>query len=187
MRRYLRTLLVAGLFSAIVPTSAYAQLTGTLGATLTLTTACTISGGTGTTGLDFGLLDFGTHPATFSGILTTHATGGASIAGDTEILCSPDVTAVQVTVDGGSHAGQGATIGAGSRALAAGTDYMPYEVYSSSGMTTAYPTNGSALSVTVASPGAPFALPIYGRINKTSTDAVAVGVYTDTLQVTLSW
>lgn len=187
MKGRLGAAVIAAVVFAAVPDTALAQISGTLGATLTLTTACTISGSSGTTGLDFGVLDFGSHPATFTGVLTAQATGGASIAGNTEILCSPDVTAVQVTVDGGENAGQGGSIGPGTRALATGTDYVPYEVYSSSGFTTPYPTNGTALPVTVATPGTPFALPIYGRINKTSADAVAVGLYTDTLQVTLAW
>src|SRR5262245_40611002 len=141
MKCCLRILALCVLFAAL-PRDAHAQWSGTLDATLTLTTACTIVGGSGTSGLDFGTLDFGSHPATFSGILTTQATGGASVAGNTQILCSPDVTSVTIAVDGGGNAGQGSSIGVGSRALNVGTDYMPYEVYSTSGYVTAYPTNG---------------------------------------------
>jgi spore coat protein U-like protein len=46
---------------------------------------------------------------------------------------------------------------------------------------------GTEVSVNIPSPGQPFNLPIYGRINKTSPDAVSAGVYSDVLQVTLSW
>jgi spore coat protein U-like protein len=178
---------VAGsvLVSGAAPVSA--QLTGTLGADLTLTSSCTISGGSGTSGLDFGTLDFGTHPATFSGVLTTQATGGAGVAGNTNIVCSPDVTSVTVIVDGGTHAGQGGGVGPGARALAAGLNYVPYEVYATAGFASPYPTNGTGVSVNIASPGQTFNLPIYGRINKTSPDAVSAGLYSDTLQVTLSW
>lgn len=186
-RQSLRIVFLAGVLLLAGPRFAHAQLSGTLGATLTLTSACTISGGTGTSGLNFGTLDFGSQPATFTGIVDTQATGGAGVAGNTQIVCSPDVTSVTVTVNGGTHAGQGSTVGAGARALGTGSNYVPYEVYTTSAYAAAYPTNGTGVSVNIASPGQPFNLPIFGRINKTSVNAVSAGVYTDTLQVTLAW
>ncbi|MGE0706036.1 MAG: spore coat protein U domain-containing protein [Vicinamibacterales bacterium] len=165
--------------------TAYAQLTGTLGAELDLTTACTLSGESETTGVDFGLLDFGTQPATFVGLLQAQAAG---TGGNTEILCSADVTGVTITVDGGGNGGQGTAIGDGSRALTDGEgNFVPYEVYSTSGTTSPYPSNGSGVSVTIATPGEPFVLPIFGRVNKTSPNALAAGNYTDTLQVTIEF
>ena len=35
--------------------------------------------------------------------------------------------------------------------------------------------------------GAPIALPVFGRINKTNTSAMPAGSYVDVLQVTISW
>jgi spore coat protein U-like protein len=180
---------IVTLFVAVIPASALAQgtLGGTLGASLELTSSCVISGDTATTGANFGTLDFGTRPATFSGVLTTQATGGAGGPGNTQLLCSPDVTSVTVTVSGGSNPGEGASLGTGARALAQASNFMPYDVYSDSGHTTVYPTNGTGVAVSVPAPGTAFALPIYGRINKTSAAAVAIGTYVDTLTVTIEF
>jgi spore coat protein U-like protein len=164
------------------------SLGGTLGATLTLTSACTISGDNEVSDVDFGTLDFGSRPSTFLGTLAAQPTGGAGISGQTRIVCSPDLDAITVTVDSGLHDGEGAGIGVGSRALANGsTNFVPYEVYADTGHTTAYPTNGSGLSVNVPVAGAPFDIPLYGRINKTSPTALAAGVYSDTLVVTITF
>ncbi len=172
-----------------LPASALAQntLDGTLGATLELTSSCVISGDSATSGANFGTLDFGERPATFTGVITTHATGGAGGPGATQILCSPDVTSVSVGVSGGDNAGEGSTVGTGARAIALGSSYIPYDVFSDSGHSIVYPADGTPLSVTVPAPGTAFALPIYGRINKTSGAAMAVGTYSDTLTVTIEF
>lgn len=161
-------------------------LTGTLDSTLTLTSACAVSGSTLTSGLSFGTLAFGSKPATFIGTVTATAAGGSGGVGPTQIVCSPDITSVTIAIDGGDHAGQGTSIGTGARALAASTKYMPYDVFSDSGRTQAYPI-GTGVPVTISSPGTPFLVPIYGLINKTSTTAVTPGSYTDALQVQISW
>jgi spore coat protein U-like protein len=54
-------------------------------------------------------------------------------------------------------------------------------------LTTAYPANATALGVTLPGTGAAVTLPVYGRINKTSTNGMTSGTYVDTLQVTLAW
>ena len=162
------------------------SLSGTLDATLTLETACAISGTTLTSGIDLGTLAFGTWPATFTGQLTAQATGGPGGAGNTTVVCSPDVSSIQITIDGGGNAGQGSSIGTGARALASSGKFMPYDVFSDSGHTTAYPIN-TGVSVNVSGSGAAFDLPIYGLVNKTTANAVDAGAYTDTLQVTIEW
>ena len=85
-----------------------------------------------------------------------------------------------------TDAGQGGSVGTGSRALKFGSSYLPYEVYSDAGLTTAFPVNAAALSVTLPGTGAAVALPIHGRINKTSINAMPAGNYVDVLQVTLT-
>lgn len=164
------------------------NMTGQLNAQMVLQAGCLISGapGAGTSGVNLGTLDFGMQPSTFSGVLTASATGGAAGAGATQIICSPDVTSINVSVSGGNNAGQGGSIGTGSRAMKFGTSYLPYEVYSDAGMTSAYPTTGST-GVTIPGAGTAFPLPVFGRINKTNPAAMASGTYTDVLQVTLSW
>jgi spore coat protein U-like protein len=169
--------------------SAAGSLAGQLNAQMVLQSGCVISGDASgaATGVNFGTLDFGIQPSTFTGVLTTAATAGAGGAGATNIICSPDVTSLNVAVSAGNNAGQGASIGTGARAMKKGTSYLPYDVYSDSGLTTVYPTSGSAVGITLPGTGAAFPLPVYGRINKTSANAMASGTYTDVLQVTLSW
>lgn len=165
------------------------NMSGTLNASMVLQAGCTISGAAsaGTSGVNFGTLDFGSQPSTFTGVLTATATGGAGGAGATQITCSPDVTAITVSVSGGNNPGQGGSVGTGSRALKFGTAYLPYEVYSDAGLTTAFPVNATALGVTLPGTGAAVALPVYGKINKTSINAMPAGNYVDVLQVTLTW
>ena len=165
------------------------NLTGQLNAQMVLQAGCLVSGapGAGTSGVNLGTLDFGMQPSTFSGVLTASATGGAAGAGATQIICSPDVTSINVSVSGGNNTGQGASIGTGSRAMKFGASYLPYEVYSDAGMTSAYPSSGAAVGVTLPGAGAAFPLPVFGRVNKTNPAAMASGTYTDVLQVTLSW
>jgi len=184
--RTVRIALTAAAAAVLMTASpAYAQLSGTLRAELELTSACAIAGESDTTGLDFGLLDFGTHPGTFTGLLQAQASG---TSGPTQIVCSADLSEVTITVNGGDNPGQGGGIGDGPRALADGAgSFVPYEVYSTSGTTSPYPIGGSGVTVTIPTPGEPFALPIFGRVNKTSPNGLAAGSYADTLQVTIAF
>lgn len=184
--------LTTGLTLAFGAVSAHAagSLAGQLNAQMVLQAGCIISGaaGGGTTGLNFGMLDFGMQPSTFTGVLTASASGGAGGAGATQIVCSPDVTALTVSVSAGNNAGQGGSVGVGSRAMKFGSSsYLPYEVYSDAALTTPYPTAASTVGITLPGTGAAFPLPVFGRINKTSAAAMASGTYTDVLQVTLAW
>jgi spore coat protein U-like protein len=183
----MRSALFGACLVTAVSASVQAQsLTGTLEATLTLTTACAVTGSALTSGLSFGTLSFGSVPATFTGTVTAQATGGSGGAGLTQIVCSPDVTSVLVSVNGGDNAGQGSGLGTGARALKYSGSYMPYDVFSDAGRTQAYPLDTS-VSISLTSPGTAIDLPIYGLINKTSTAAVAAGAYSDTLQVSITW
>lgn len=172
-------------FSFIQPAAAQ-QVSGTLQAELTLTRACSINGSAAASGVDFGTLDFGTHPGTFVGVLTAQANTGAVA---TQVLCSADVTDITIIVGPGLHAGEGASVGAGSRAMRLGATsaYVPYEVYANAGFATPYPTDGTGVPVAITTAGAPFALPVYGRVNKTSPDALPAGQYVDTLTITLEF
>ncbi len=163
---------------------------GQMNAQLTLQAGCIVSGapGAGTTGVNFGTLDFGTHPSTFTGTLLATPSGGAGGAGATSIVCSPDVIALSISVSAGNNAGQGGAVGTGSRAMKFGTtDYLPYDVYSDIAMTTVYPANATPVGVVLPGTGAALPLPVFGRINKTTPNAMAAGTYTDVLQVTLTW
>jgi len=160
-------------------------LTGTVKSQLVLTTGCAINAGSGSVGTTtFGTLNFGTQPSGFTGSLNSQTTGSGTTA--TQVTCSPDVMSLKVTVDGGQNAGKGAGIGAGTRAMANGAAYVPYEVYTDSAHSQQY-VAGTAQAVAVPTPGSAFQLPIYGVANKTSSAALTAGTYTDVLNVTLGW
>ncbi|VWC38702.1 spore coat protein U domain-contain protein [Burkholderia aenigmatica] len=188
MKTQWNTLAAVALASVCMTAGAQTSpITGSVNSKLVLTTGCAIDAGSGSTGnsTNLGTLDFGTQPSGFTGALTAQAAGGGS-AGATQVTCSPDVTALQVTIDGGQNLGKGVAVGAGTRALASGSSYVPYEVYADSARSVQY-VAGTVQSVPVPAPGSAFNLPIYGAINKTSRGALSAGTYTDTLNVTLGW
>jgi len=160
---------------------------GQLMAQITLTGGCAVAGAEsrGASGAPVGTLNFGVQPASFTGVLLSGPTVGE--AGTTQIVCSPDVSAMSVSVNAGNNPGQGASVGAGTRAMRLGSSYLPYEVYSDAAMTNAYPINGGVVGISLTANGGAFALPVFGRVHKTHGGAIAPGTYVDTLQVTLSW
>lgn len=183
-------LFLATLLLASAGASHAGDVGGQLMAQMTLTGGCAVSGAPSdnASSTNFGMLDFGVHPSTFTGVLMATPSGGAAGAGGTQIVCSPDVAAMSVSVNAGNNPGQGAGVGAGTRAMRLGaSSYLPYEVYSDAAMTTAYPTSGGVVGVSLAANGGAFALPVFGRVHKTNAGAIAAGTYADTLQVTLSW
>lgn len=181
-------LAVACLLGLMSPAQAQQTLSGTLSATMVLTSGCVIFGGSeATSGVNFGVLDFGTRPSTFTGTATADVTGGDGGSGSTQVLCSPDVEGYTLAIGPGVSPGQGTDIGVGSRAMTNGASFLPYEVYQDPGYQTPYPVNVAGVALTIATPGTPFTLPIYGQVNKTSAVALTEGTYTDTLQVTLSF
>ena len=166
--------------------TAEAQLSGTLDVNLNLTSACTIAGDNNPSTADFGELNFGEAPATFVGQLTASATGGAGGSGQVQLVCSPDVTSVNIAIDEGQNPGEGEEVGLGARALAGpSSGFVPYRVYQDSGHTVEYSTTAVPFTIPVA--GEPFDLPIYGVIDKTGPDALPSGAYTDTLSVTVQF
>ncbi|WDD91517.1 spore coat U domain-containing protein [Burkholderia sp. FERM BP-3421] len=169
--------------------AAYAEsspLTGRIDTKLMLTSGCVINAGGGSVGAtSFGTLDFGMQPSGFTGSLRSAVSGSGS-SGAAQITCSPDVAAVQVTVDAGRHGGKGAGIGAGTRAVSNGASYVPYEIYADKAGSTQY-VSDTAQTISVPTPGAAFDLPVYGVANKVSPSALDAGAYNDTLSITLGW
>jgi len=187
-RRFAPGLLIA---LGLVALPAAAQtLSGTMLSQIQLTAGCMIAGSSGgATGVNFGLLDFGTWPSTFVGVATATASGGEGVAGPTQIVCSPDVLGINIEVGPGSYEGLGGAIGSGARAMRNGSvaAYLPYDVYRDPSYLQAYPTAAAVTGIPVPANGAAFALPIYGRVNKTDPVALPAGVYSDTLQITLTY
>ncbi|SUG32868.1 Uncharacterised protein [Salmonella enterica subsp. arizonae] len=70
MNKIYLVLVAASLASGALSPAFAVTSNGTIGATLTLTNGCLINGSPGQNGINFGTLDFGTHPATFSELTT---------------------------------------------------------------------------------------------------------------------
>lgn len=68
-----------------------------------------------------------------------------------------------------------------------GSSFFPYELHRDAAMTTAYSAAAVLLGVALPGNGAPITLPVYGKINKTSTNAMPADSYVDVLQVTVAW
>lgn len=184
LRRCAAALTLVGLGLGLAAPAA--AITGQLNAQITLTSGCIIFGGPGTvSGANFGTLDFGVRPSTFIGTATAVATGGEG-GGTTQVVCSPEVSAINIAVSPGNHAGQG-TSGVGQRAMSNGSAFLAYDVYQDPAHTTPYPLSSAVTGIAVPVTGSAFVLPIYGLVNKTTPNALPAGTYTDQLQITLTF
>ncbi|HFZ8993090.1 TPA: spore coat U domain-containing protein [Citrobacter freundii] len=178
---------VAGAFLTPTPAALAVISNGTIGATLTLTNGCLINGSPAQEGINFGTLDFGTHPATFSTL--TAQLAGANGGNSFDIQCTtPDYT-VQVTGNANS-ATPGTVIGTPGtppRYLINSTDTsqgVAYSLYSDNafnneiGNNTPIPRTNTTAGVDNYT--------LYGRIQGGGNSVTVVpGVYTDTINVSV--
>jgi len=185
----LRLIIVAGCVAVASGQTAQAvDSVGTIAATLTLTNGCLINGSPSQSGINFGTLNFGTQPATFSTLTTqlTGASGGNSFA----IQCTTTSYTVQVTSNNNATT-PGTTIGTpGTPARylmnAANTTGVAYSIFSDSGFQNVIANNApiSATSTT----GGVSNYTLYGRIQGGGNSvSVAPGVYTDTINVSVTY
>ncbi|QXH48690.1 spore coat U domain-containing protein [Pseudomonas xanthosomatis] len=175
-KHYTRCLL-AGIGLALASQAQAATVTGTINSTLTLTAACQVNGGTGTSGLNFGTLNFGTQDALFT---TANAQVLGPGGGAMSILCSSG-TVPAVRVRAGSHDGQST---GGTRALADGAgNFVPYDFYTDSGRTQLLAIDGTITLPT--STGVAQTVNLYGQARGKA--GLPAGVYTDTVAVELSF
>ncbi|GBQ26390.1 spore coat U domain-containing protein [Gluconacetobacter sacchari] len=176
-------LVAAAAFALGHPDVAAAQtsITGTIGVTLTLTSACSINGTILASGssANFGTLDFGTATTLFTqqdAQVLTGSSGGISLT------CSPGISP-QLTVTSGGNDTK--TTGGHLHALVSGSSNVSYDLYSDSSRTTVV-QNNAALALTASS--TTYTTNLYGRVFGAGTASVLpAGVYTDTLNVTLSF
>jgi spore coat protein U-like protein len=128
-----------------------------------------------TSGIPFGLLDFGTQSAVSGAVRTASlSASGGTMA---QVQCTPGA-AVSVAIDAGLHA-----VGAQRRLKTATNHYLPYALYVSSAMTTPYQPG---VSVPIAVGSSAINLPVYGVATPPGAGLPA-GQYTDTVQVVFSW
>ena len=188
-----RAACAALLATAALATQA-ATLSGTLTASITLASSCLVVGAPGaTTGINLGTLDFGNWPATFTGVMNATPSGGVS-GSVTQLLCSPDVTGISLTVNGGLYSGQGSsTVGTGTRAMRGIsanniTAYLPYEIYSDAGYTNQFPIGSAVTGLAIPLTGLAVNLPLFARVNKSTIGAaLPAATYSDTLIITLNY
>lgn len=150
--------------------------TATFAVNATVQPGCLVVGNPGQLGgVGFGMIDFGTHSAVASTMISaTLSAGGGSMA---QVQCTPGA-AVTVTLDGGLHA-QG-----GQRRLKMGSNhYLPYSLYTSSAMATSFQPG---VGVPMTAGAAAMNLPVYGVATPPGAGLPA-GQYSDTVQVIFGW
>jgi spore coat protein U-like protein len=171
------------------PVQAAGTLTGTLDAQLLLMSGCVVTDQPGDfKTAEFGVLDFGSQLSSFTGsvdAIALNSAGGSPVT----LTCTPNLSGVTMTIDSGANSASAAANGPGTRAMkiaGAGTDAMAYDVFTSSAHDVPY-VAGTAMTITIPADGIAVPLPIFGHLNKTSTNALTAGTYADTLAVTIAW
>lgn len=181
MRRILSYPAAAITFAGAVlsATPAYADITGTIDATISLEAGCIINGQNlddGAGGADFGTIDFGTHNTLFTDADAEVLNGGSALS----IQCSPGI-APTLSFEAGENDGEGA--GSGLRAMAhasAPAQFVTYNLYSDAGRTSVIPIGGDIL---LASTGAVQTVNIYGRAFGEA--GLVPGTYSDVITIVL--
>ena len=182
-------LLAASLSAGLPAVSLAATTTGTINATLTLTTGCLVNGQSATTGVNFGTLDFGSSAATFD---TLNATLVGSAGNGIFVRCTTGQTYnVQVTSSNTAPATVYGDVSGQPRYLVLGADAtqgIAYTLYSDAAFTTAIANNANLTpsGTTNATLGDNY--PIYGRVTGGGFNAaIPAGTYTDTINVAVNY
>jgi spore coat protein U-like protein len=169
--------LCAALITASAARAQPAPTTGVLQVTAQIESGCRVVGQSAVTGVDFGELDFGTHPSLFNQTLTAQSQLGM---GTLQLRCV-GVTSANVTVDAGTHA-----VG-NQRRLGSGTSYVPYELFlDSAGAVPLSVNTARSVPISVSGELTVVDLPVYGRVPPT-VGGYAPGAYADLVQITVSW
>ncbi|SFN06191.1 Spore coat protein U (SCPU) domain-containing protein [Izhakiella capsodis] len=178
-----------GLLSLLSSAAIAATSTGTINATLTLTSGCLVNGESAATGVNFGTLDFGTSAATFS---TLNATLVGSKGNGISIKCTTDQSYnVQLSSSNGVPDTVYGSISAQPRYLLLGKDAtkgIAYTLYSSTAYTTPIANNTNLVISGTSDPTNGDNYPIYGRITGGNFNtAIPAGTYTDTINVVVNY
>ena len=157
--------------------NAATTVTGQITSSLILISSCQVNGSGGSTGLNFGALNFGTANSLFT-TATGQVLGGGG--GALSILCSAGTTPT-VKVRAGAHDGLSP---GGTRALYDGVaNYVPYDLYTDAGHSQLLAIDG--VINLAASTGVAQTVNIYGQaVGKAGLPA---GTYTDTISVELTF
>lgn len=177
----MKPIISSALFSIIALSfsPANAAITGTVDATITLEAGCIVNGQTfdnGSTGADFGVIDFGTQNTLFTEADSQILSGASAFT----VQCSNGITPV-LSFDAGLHDGDGT--GLGLHAMAHETEagqFVTYNLYSDSTRTAVIPVGGD---VTLASGGTQQTVNVYARAFGEA--GLTPGVYADVVTVVL--
>ncbi|MBH3428039.1 spore coat U domain-containing protein [Pseudomonas alkylphenolica] len=177
MQPIISRFIYAGIGLALCTQAQAATVTGQINSTLTLIASCQVNGATGSTGVNFGALNFGTQDALFTQAPAQVRGGGG---GAMSILCSSGTVPV-VKIGTGAHDSQSA---GGTRALADGAgNFVPYDFYTDAGHSQLLAINGTITLPT--STGVAQSVNLYGLAKGKA--GLPAGVYTDTVNVELSF
>lgn len=161
----LRALLLACGLALPLPLSAVTSQSFQVSATIT--PGCLIVGG----GSNYGALAYGSYSALATSTVTAALTAGVTLQ------CTPGV-ALSMSVDGGLHSGTGRNL-----QLNSGSARVAYQLFRDAAFSQSL---GISQSVSVSySDANNISLPIYGRVVLPGNQPG--GIYSDTLQVQLSW
>lgn len=156
--------------AATVPTSP------TFSVNAAIVQGCVVFGSSSqTTGITFGSIDFGSHAAVNVGAV--NAMAGNSMGGQAQLVCTPGTT-VQISVNGGQY-----PVGAQRRMSNGAGKFIPYSLALVQGTPTLLPPN---TPVGIATDGTPTALPVRGTVTLPGA-GTASGIYSDNVQVVVSW
>ena len=177
---------IIALFTAALPYSASAEISGNINATITLTTACRVNNVTvpdTTTGAAIGSINFGVQNSYFS---TADAQLIGAVGNGIVIQCSNGI-APTLSFSGGAHAGSGSsnTGTTGTRAMkhATAAQFVTYNLYQdASGGSSPITVNGT---IALAADGAAHTVPVFGRAF--GADGLITGAYDDIVVVTVTF
>lgn len=166
-----------------------ATTSGTINATLTLTTGCLVNGQSATAGVNFGTLNFGSSAATFETLNAT-LVGAAGNGFFVRCTTGQDYNVV-VTSSNAAPATIYGTASASPRYLLLGSNNaqgIAYTLYSDASFTTAIANNTPIAASGTADPTLGANYIIYGRVTGGGFNPlIPAGTYTDTINVAVNY
>lgn len=171
--------LIALLILGATSTARAETITGTIGVTLAITSACIVDNGAGA-GTSWGTLDFGSYTNLATDI---DAQVTSTVGNGLTITCSIGLPATVYIRQGANDSGSLRTL-----SPSAGTYSIPYRLYSDAGRTAEIPPDGAS-GIPLTSDGTPQSIPIHARILSSDQTIIAptAGAYTDTVSATIEW
>lgn len=170
----LTVLLTAVIYHSV---NAATTITKTFNVSATITGGCAFGSSPASPVTSLGTLNFGSLSSIPANVDITSASGAGSVV----VTCTPGM-AVSIAIDYGTYGGSSTQR---YMADATGTKKMAYQLYQDAARKNVWGTGTLAMSI-ASFPATTQTYPLYGRLFSVSTLAAA-GVYTDTVNVTLTY